>query len=531
MPTATVLPAAFPIDSARLTARQKWALLLLAVLFERLFWEQWLGLNGLLFMWLAVALQLWLLPRPRLGAKPFWVAVGGTLLSGALMALYGAVMAGLAGWVSLALVLAFARWPALRSVGYALLTSIENFLQAGPAAVKAVWPAGHAADRARRGWFYGRLLGLPMAALLVFHGLFAVANPRYARLTEQLTEALLRWVEWVYEAISIGHVLFWALAGAVAGAVVLRGATRRFAERDALSPELLERRRARARRWFRLPDLRKQYVVALAVFGLLNALLLVVNAIDINWLWLGYHPATALEMKQFVHEGTYGLIFSILLAMSLVLWAFRGNLNFYAPGLAWLRWGATVWVLQNAVLAVSVGLRNYYYIVATGLAYKRIGVCAFLLLTLFGLGTVGLKIWQRRTTYSLVRLNGWAAYALLLALAAGNWEVWMVRYNLQRQRLHVDLSFLLELPGRALPALHARRALLAAPGCTPVLMRRAWSEVSDVEVAPPYALQQLAACTRMWCAEYEAHRSWQSWNYADWRAYHTLKAASGQSML
>ncbi|MDO7846898.1 DUF4173 domain-containing protein [Hymenobacter sp. M29] len=527
MPNVTVSPGAAPVMQVPLAAQHKWALLLTAVLFKRLFWEQWLGLNGLLFMWTAVALQLWLLPRPQRGAWPFWVAVGGTLLSGVLMALYGSVMAGVAGWVSLALVLALVRWPALRSVSYALLTSLENFLHAGPAAANALWPAGRTADQVRRGWFYGRLLGLPVAALLVFHGLFVLANPRYARLTEQLTEALLRWMEWLYKAISVGHVLFWGLAGAVAGAVVLRGAARHYAERDAQSPEVLERRRVRARRFFRLPDLRKQYVVALAVFGLLNALLLLVNAIDINWLWLGYHPATALEMKQFVHEGTYVLIFSILLAMSLVLWAFRSNLNFYVPGLPWLRRLATAWVLQNAVLAVSVGLRNYYYIVATGLAYKRIGVCAFLLLTLFGLGTIGLKIWQRRTTYSLVRLNGWAAYALLLALAAGNWEVWMVRYNLQRQRLHIDLSFLLELPGRALPALHARRAVLAAPGCTPVLMRRAWAETSDVEVAPPFALQQLAASTRAWCAEYEAHRSWQSWNYADWRAYQTVKAASG----
>ena len=524
--TATVSPAAAPVTTqAALATRQKWLLLLAAVLFERLFWEQWLGLNGLLFMAFAVGAQLWLLPVPRLGTKAFWVAAGGTLLSGALMALYGSVMAGIAGWVSLALLLAFGRWPALRSVGYALLTSTENWLYGAPALVKAVWPAERVSDRARRGWFYGRLLGLPVAALLVFHLLFALANPRYARLTERITEAILRWAEELFEAISISHVLFWVLAGAVAGAVVLRG-TRRFAERDALSSEIIERRRARGRRTFRLPDLRKQYVVALAVFGLLNALLLVVNAIDVNWLWLGYHPATALEMKQFVHEGTYILIFSILLAMSLVLWAFRGNLNFYAPGLAWLRWTATVWVLQNAVLAISVGLRNYYYIVATGLAYKRIGVCAFLLLTLFGLATIGLKIWQRRTTYSLVRLNGWAAYALLLALAAGNWEVWMVRYNLQRQRLHIDLSFLLELPGRALPALHARQAVLAAPGGTPVLMRYAWAETSDVEVAPPFALQQLAASTREWCAEYEAHRSWQSWNYADWRAYQQLKVAA-----
>jgi hypothetical protein len=309
----------------------------------------------------------------------------------------------------------------------------------------------------------------------------------------------------------------------VAGSVVLRGAGQRYAEREARSPEVLERRRRPGIPRFRLPDLRRQHAMALVMFGLLNGLLLLVNVIDVNWVWFGWRPATSLEMKEFVHEGTYILILSILLAMGIVLWAFRGNLNFYQPGLRWLRWAATAWVLQNAVLAVSVGLRNYHYIVGTGLAYKRIGVCAFLVLTLFGLFTIGLKIWQRRSTYSLVRLNGWAAYAVLLLLAAGNWEVWMARYNLQRHRMHIDLSFLLELPGRTLPTLYDRREVLASPNCTPLLMRRPWADVSETDVAPLYALDRLNATARAWGANYRAQRSWQSWNYTSWRAYRTLE--------
>ena len=88
-------------------------------------------------------------------------------------------------------------------------------------------------------------------------------------------------------------------------------------------------------------------------------------------------------------------------------------------------------------------------------------MCFFLLLVFFGLVTVLLKIWQRRSAYSLIRLNSLAVYAvLLLLLAAGNWEVWIASYNLQARFRSVDVGFLLNMPGRVLPTLVARRALL-----------------------------------------------------------------------
>jgi hypothetical protein len=265
-------------------------------------------------------------------------------------------------------------------------------------------------------------------------------------------------------------------------------------------------------------DLRKEFVAAMALFALVNALLLVVNAIDINWLWFGFVPAPGFDLTQFVHEGTYVLIFSILLAMGIVLWFFRRNLNFYAPGLPWLRWGATVWVLQNAVLAVSVGLRNYYYIQNCGLAYKRIGVCFFLLLVFFGLGTVLLKIWQRRSAYSLVRLNSLAVYAVVLLLAAGNWEVWIANYNLQARFRSIDIGFLLDMPGRVLPTLVAQRELInRAPQLT------AESEYGGFEViSAADALRRLDARVANWKSHYETHPDWQGRTYAEWQTYRRL---------
>ena len=263
--------------------------------------------------------------------------------------------------------------------------------------------------------------------------------------------------------------------------------------------------------------------MALAAFGLVNVLLLLVNIIDINWLWFGFTPEPGFDLAQFVHEGTYVLIFSILLAMGIVLWYFRRNLNFYAPGLPWLRRGATVWVLQNAVLATSVGLRNYYYIQHSGLAYKRIGVCFFLLLTFFGLATVLLKIWQQRSAYALMRLNALAVYAVMLLLAAGNWEIWIARYNLQPRFQHIDVGFLLAMPGRVLPTLLERREVLNHAAMLTAEIDGEDESEGPVDKTPSNVMTAQEAQARLdarvanWKVRYGTRQHWQGLNYADWQ--------------
>ena len=122
---------------------------------------------------------------------------------------------------------------------------------------------------------------------------------------------------------------------------------------------------------------------------------------------------------------------------------------------------------------------------------------------MFGLFTVGLKIWQRRSAFSLVRLNSWAAYAVLLALALGNWEIWIARYNLQPRFTEVfDPKFLLEMPPRVLPELRTHAARFTESAHVGVLHRRV---AQFVEAYP--------------------QRGWPSWNYADAYAYMALTRA------
>ena len=519
-----------------LTTTQKFVLPLGGVAFDVLFWQQGLGLNLAIYTLLAVLALLAGQPRAAWRSGYFRLALLGTLVSCGATAVYGSTTAALACAGSLLMLWGYANQPLLKQASLALLTGLGAAAQVVsglPALLLRALP-NRDTKVGRAGW-YLRLLLVPVLILGVFHMLFVLANPRYGELAGRAWAALGEWLGRFFELFSLGHLLFLLLGLMLTAAALLRVPLPGPAQWEARFAEVVRRRRDGVasfavrrpdfrRRDFGPADLRKEYLAALAVFGLVNVLLLAVNAIDVSWIWINFRPEPGFDLAQFVHEGTYVLIFSILLAMGIVLWFFRRNLNFYQPGLPVLRWGATVWVLQNAVLAVSVGLRNYHYISRMGLAYKRIGVCFFLLLTLFGLLTVLLKIWQRRSAFALVRLNSVAAYLVVLTLAAGNWESWIVRYNLTVGFSQLDYGFLLELPERVLPELVKHRAILN----TTRHIRRETEGAYTLteEIKPAEAQRLLDARVRQWQQQYQQETSWQDWTYMNWRAHRQLPAVA-----
>ncbi|SNR41925.1 DUF4153 domain-containing protein [Hymenobacter mucosus] len=531
--SARVIPLRLP-----LTALQKLLLSLGAIGFDVLFWNQNVGLNVALYTLFVVVGTLVGLPAhaPQWRSTTFRATLLGTLLSAGLVVWYASGAAKLACVASLTIWLGYRNQPHLKLVAYALLTALGNLLRVVPAVLSGLLHILHISRTSSSPWggrvrFYARLLVLPLVVLFVFHILFSMANPVYSQLSSKVLAQLGDWLTWLLSGISVPHLLFFLVGLSVTIGALVVVPFHFFADSESRFGEFVRRQRNRvasfgvrqpdfSRRTFRTLDLRKEYLAALAVFGLVNLLLLAVNAIDISWIWFGFTPGPSLDLTQFVHEGTYVLILSILVAMGIMLWFFRRNLNFYGRGLSALRWGATVWVVQNAVLVISVGLRNYYYILYSGLAYKRIGVYGFLLLTLFGLGTILLKVWQRRSAYSLVRLNGWASYVVLLLLAAGNWEVWMVRYNLQPRFRQVDLDFLLTMPPRVLPELAARQAILDGMNSIAVTSPDGYHEN---HVQPAEARRLVQERVAQWLVEYgPTHRQWQSWNWAEASAYTQL---------
>jgi hypothetical protein len=221
-----------------------------------------------------------------------------------------------------------------------------------------------------------------------------------------------------------------------------------------------------------------------------------------------------------VHKGTYLLIFSILLSMGILLYLFRGNQNFNEYN-RWLRYGAYAWIFQNAVMSISVGIRVYHYIHNYGLAYKRIGVCLFLGLVVFGLITLTYKITRKRSGFFLWRINAWAVYTMLLLMSWVNWDLLITRHNsshkFQQEPIvsynhasrastittpkykdNIDVAFLLSLSDKSL------QALINKP-----------EFINDSVYVGRITSKQYFENRIAWFRERKATESWLSWNLAE----------------
>jgi hypothetical protein len=111
-------------------------------------------------------------------------------------------------------------------------------------------------------------------------------------------------------------------------------------------------------------------------------------------------------------------------------------------------------------------------------------------------------------------------YAVVLLLAAGNWEVWMTRYNLQPRFRTVDLGFLLDMPERMLPELAARESVL--DGMTRIVIIHSPYGYSETELTPAKAHELVQQRLQRWQKAYPRYHTWQSWTLAEAQAYQEL---------
>lgn len=150
------------------------------------------------------------------------------------------------------------------------------------------------------------------------------------------------------------------------------------------------------------------------------------------------------SLSSALHERVYLLIFSIAMAVFVILLFFRGQLNFTANAQL-LKKAAFTWIALNCLLLIVVGFKNSQYIAAYGLTFKRLGVYGFLLLSAIGLAFTTLKIKHKKTNSYLIARMAWASYTVLVIGAAINWSWVVTRYNLDHAKTF-DLSYAKSLP-------------------------------------------------------------------------------------
>ncbi len=482
------------------------------VLFDYLFFKQAPGMNAILFTPVIFGL-IRLAARSPFKKGPVSISATGLLCAGIAVILYGSDWSVLAYMGAFLVYLGFTLEPELRLILTSTPQASFNFLFAPAKLVNDIIDFLAIRKHMPRLLKLVKLLILPLAVLFIFTTIYRFADPLFNRYFLTLDSLYRQFLTWLALYLSIGHLVFLFFTGVLITGIIYKGNLYGIRTLEAnFHDELLRKRRRRTVSGFGLPKkimaLKDENKMGRILFLLLNLLLLLVNISEVFWLNGEFGRASAPAMSHNLHEGTGLLIFSIGLSILVMLYLFRKNLNFY-HGNKWLVYGALTWIVQNAILAANVSVRNWFYISHYGLTYKRIGVIFFLLLVLVGLGLLWIKIRQKKTLFYLIRTNAWSFYFIFILFGLINWDLIIAKYNLGIcDRSGLDVPTLMSLSGRTLQLMDENRKILNQYNQSKEYTNEEWL---DGRIKRFMARQD--------------HLQWQSFNFSDRKVYMYFREA------
>lgn len=386
------------------------------------------------------------------------------------------------------------------------------------------------AEYRKQGGRGGRLLkSLPMVAIIVaivvvFIIIYNYASSYFQQSMSWIGDGLNDFFGLLVGEVNFGKVQFYVLGFTLISALMIRTPALRGLVRLGNQAPGLTRSRSNTKREHLSMGLKRERNFGIALLALLNLVILLLNVLDISNIWFGTKVLSTADggvLKQFVHEGTYMLILSVIISATMVLIFFRRNQNFYKNN-SWLKRLTWLWLLQNAVLTVSVFIRNYLYIKYFNLAYLRIGVIIFLLLVLIGLALVTYKIWKRQRGFSVLAKGMHISLFVLLICSFVNWDRVIVNYNIKhRDSAYFHHDFMITLPDNTLGILKANESLFNVPDTTDNSNHYTEEYFGYTQFDRTYS-DWLRIRDTSFMKNWES-RDWRTWNYPEAEAYRALQ--------
>ena len=498
-------------------------LIFLTLIFNSFFWHEKLGINLLIFVFL-LSIAAILFNKDSIKSKNVLLVILAVLYSGGMVVYNNSVFSTFACISSFIVLVGYIHQPELKTVISALFTSLGSFSLFPYNVLEEIRIAKNRFRVFANILKAVKLASLPVVVFFVFYGIYAYSNPIF----NDYSNSFWDWIKQFLNKFLIDYpparfVFIFSGLFLITGILFNRN-IRVFLKIDKSFLGTLIRDKYKKlvskiddryeygrifRRIFsfKMTSLKTEYKIGVILIILVNLLILILNIIDISFVWFGFDTSRVDNLAYFVHEGTYYLIFSILLSMAILLYYFRGNLNFYSKNNL-LKYGAYLWILQNGIMAISVMLRNYYYIeYYYALSYKRIGVIIFLILTFTGLITMFIKILGKKTTYWLIKVNSTAVFVVMILIGSLNWDESIARFNLQNpDKGSIDVEYLFTLSDDVLPILNENKDVLD----NEFMFSEGWRRYLN------NGLQELNTRTQSFLEKQDGY-SWLSWNYTDWK--------------
>lgn len=500
--------------------KNDWLLVIATALYSWLFYKEAAGINFLIFS--AVLTAFLLLRDPSLPAKRKWLlAAAGTLISGAAVAIYGNWLSVWANVISLSLLSGVS----VSTRSSVIITLFHSLYSYGSSMVFMILDTVQRRSKtdpaSRSSSFFVKLLLvlIPLLVTLLFFFLYRGSNAIFNNFAKNINFDFITW-QWIFFTL-LGFILLYGF--------FYHRRIKEIASWDENAPCELAYREVNEEEQGGFFGVRNEYISGILLFVMLNILLLVVNLLDVQYVYISKVLPEGLSHSEYVHQGIELLIISIIIAIAIILFVFRGKMNFYSKSKA-LRLLATLWIIQNMFMIVSTIVRNNMYVAEYGgLTYKRIGVYVYLALALIGLVTTWVKIWKLKSNWYLFRANSISWYCMLVVASLINWDALITGFNTGHAKdlKELDKGYLIDLAPSTLPE-------MLAYNDTSSLLRETMAKgdySTDIFRGFDQNYLDRTLENRLHGKLYRflnkrSKTGWQSWNYDDARIYREVLALS-----
>lgn len=481
-----------------------------------LIWQEKPGLNYIIYGAMLIGVQIFQKPE-FLKNNLNRIALGGFLFSWFTLFFINSDLSILMYFITLLVYLGAYFQEGIKNVYLLFLSSFFNlFSFLKPEATSSDDEDKH--TKTANKYFKLKLFVIPIIITALFIVIYSIANPNFGKYVNTAFDKVYDGFEKFFEVVSFTLILVFIISLLLSLVFLNQRKSEQLEQTEHQQSLIIQRKKGADH--FKLLDLLNEYKTALITLFMLNTLILIVNGIDVKEIWMGFAYTPNMDLASELHKGTYLLIISILLSMGVIIYFFRGNINFFKRNI-WLKRLSYAWIAQNIILAISVVIRCIQYINYYGIAYKRIGVLLFLSLVFFGLILMFFKIKNQKTSLFLVNRCAWASYALVLLISAIPLDKMIAQYNLNHEYPeNIDYSFLMSLSPHAYPILknNNNRLMIYNDYCH-----------NNYDVFSKYRGRLISSIMEEKLFEImdqkEAY-SWKSFNWADQSMYKSLNLTS-----
>lgn len=478
--------------------KNDWILFTAVITYSGLFYLQSAGLNYFIFGILLVALQV-ISNAEVIKNKTWLLAAAGLLASSTALLMYGNLLSQICFTVSL-LVSAFTFFTPASSFFAGLFYSSMSFVTSWVEIfIEKVMPPGEEQTKKKSSaWIWI----IPIVLVLIFFLLYRESNPIFYEFTKNFN----------IDFITPGWIFF-----TLFGWIWLRGFFKFPAFLEGFKSEISlpdnfnsqTEQKSIFNSWLSTDN---EFSAGTISFVMLNIVLLTVNIIDVIYVSAGAELPEGIGHSEFVHQGINALIASLVFAILLVLYFFRGRMYDH-PKFKVITSLALLWIAQNIIMVYFNSVKNFNYIDEHGLTYKRIGVYIYLLLTTIGLVIAAWKVYGKKTNWFLFRKTGWAFYMVMVISIFFNWNMIITEFNIKKWKAghDIDIHYLYQLGDSNLPTLIENGLVLADYG---------ESEYMSTNLV--YS-ENLNDRIEDFLYNLKNESDWRSWNFENQRVYNELK--------